>query len=150
MGSKQNVKSFLTNRGSIMNEGKAIFDKQVGGDHYKKLAKQPMDVVVVVSAYYNGAAGAMFKHLLRFPYKGQAVQDLEKAVHELEIASHYARYEMETYGVVLKSITDYVVKNEVSPAQAKLLLIAIDDLENGTGNFVKAVKDYKDNLPTVA
>lgn len=62
-------------------------DKQIGGTHYKEMAIQPGDYVVKNGiGWYEGNA---IKYLTRHKAKGQK-QDLEKAIHYIELAiQHY-------------------------------------------------------------
>lgn len=61
-------------------------DKQIGGDHYKDLAIQPGEFIVRNSlGWYEGNA---IKYITRHKMKGQK-QDLEKAIHYLELAIHH-------------------------------------------------------------
>lgn len=56
-------------------------DKQVGGDHYKRLALQPWEIIDALDLdFYDGNA---LKYLLRWRTKG-GVEDLKKAVHYIE------------------------------------------------------------------
>ena len=57
-------------------------DKQVGGDHYRKLAIQPSEYI-----YRNGLnwfEGNAIKYITRHRIKGGR-QDIEKAMHYLEL-----------------------------------------------------------------
>lgn len=61
-------------------------DVQVGGDHYKRMSVQPWDVVDTWPieqriGYYRGNA---LKYLMRAGTKGNAVEDLGKAVHYVQ------------------------------------------------------------------
>lgn len=57
-----------------------VMKKQVGGEHYKKHAIQPWDVIDEYNLnYYEGNA---LKYLLR--HKANRIEDLKKAVHYLE------------------------------------------------------------------
>ena len=59
---------------------------QVGGDHYKKLAVQPWDVVDTwpleqqVGAYRAGA----LKYVMRMGSKDESIQEIGKGIHYLE------------------------------------------------------------------
>ena len=60
-------------------------NKQVGGDHYTRLAIQPWDVIQVtrpVEEYRGYLYGNVIKYLMRD--KADRVQDLQKAAHYLE------------------------------------------------------------------
>lgn len=56
-------------------------DRQVGGDHYKKLPMQPWEIIDALDLdFYDGNA---LKYLLRWRSKG-GVEDLRKAIHYIE------------------------------------------------------------------
>lgn len=60
--------------------------RQVGGDHYKKLAVQPWDVVDTWPieqqiGYYRGGA---LKYLMRMGSKDESIQEIAKGLHYLE------------------------------------------------------------------
>ena len=60
--------------------------RQVGGDHYKKLAVQPWDVVDTWPieqqiGYYRGGA---LKYVMRMGSKDESVQEVSKGLHYLE------------------------------------------------------------------
>ncbi len=60
----------------------SAFEKQVGGDHYKGMAIQPVEF-----AHRNGLGfiqGCVLKYLCRYRDRG-GKQDLEKAIHFLEL-----------------------------------------------------------------
>lgn len=64
--------------------------KQVGGDHYKNMIIQPGEFIVKNSlGWYEGNA---IKYICRHKVKG-GKQDLEKAIHYLELA-------LEEYGAI--------------------------------------------------
>jgi len=60
--------------------------RQVGGDHYKKLAVQPWDVVDTWPTeqqigYYRGGA---LKYVMRMGSKDESIQEISKGIHYLE------------------------------------------------------------------
>lgn len=61
-------------------------DRQVAGDHYKRMGVQPWDVVDTwpieqrIGAYRAGA----LKYLMRMGTKDEHVQEIEKGIHYLE------------------------------------------------------------------
>lgn len=61
----------------------SVFDKQVGGSHYKNLAIQPTEFILANKLDF--AAGNAVKYICRYPLKGTPLQDLEKAKHYIEI-----------------------------------------------------------------
>lgn len=70
-------------------------DKQVAGDHYKKMAIQPLDYALA-----NGMGvleHGVLKYLSRFKLKGSPKEDLDKMIHYSEmlredVADHPERY----------------------------------------------------------
>ena len=65
-----------------MAESVSAFDKQIGGDHYKKLAIQPFEFIERNRLGF--AAGNVIKYLCRYRTKG-GLEDLEKARHYLDL-----------------------------------------------------------------
>ena len=63
-------------------EGLRPFSKQVGGDHYKKLAFQPLDFIVANNMTF--VEGNVVKYVTRWKHKG-GVEDLKKARHYLDL-----------------------------------------------------------------
>lgn len=55
---------------------------QIGGDHYKVMAIQPIEFAAANE--YDPAAFSIFKYLCRFRRKGEG-EDLKKALHFIEI-----------------------------------------------------------------
>lgn len=68
-------------------DGVVSRDKQVGGNHYKEHAIQPWDIIIEYGLdYFEGNA---LKYLLR--RKNNRFEDLSKAIHYLEQASHMVK-----------------------------------------------------------
>ena len=67
-----------------MEEGKekSALDEQVGGDHYRKLGIQPIELIRDINA--NFFQGNVIKYVTRYKDKN-GVKDLEKARHYLEL-----------------------------------------------------------------
>lgn len=62
-------------------------DRQVAGDHYKKFIIQPVEFCYVNKIPYIEAT--VIKYICRWQGKG-GVQDLDKAIHYLEILKGFA------------------------------------------------------------
>lgn len=61
-------------------------DKQIGGDHYKKMGVEPWDVVDTWPfeqriGYYRGGA---LKYIMRMGSKDMSAQEIAKGMHYLE------------------------------------------------------------------
>lgn len=60
----------------------SAFDTQVGGDHYKNMAMQPMEFIVMNDIPF--LEGSVIKYVVRWKFKN-GVEDLKKARHYLDI-----------------------------------------------------------------
>jgi hypothetical protein len=61
----------------------SAWSRQEGGNHYQQLKIQPGQFI-----YQNNLgwfAGNALKYIVRAPFKGQAVEDLKKAIHYLQM-----------------------------------------------------------------
>lgn len=61
-------------------------DTQIGGDHYKKYAIQPLDYIVANDLSF--LAGNAIKYITRYKDKNGA-EDIRKAIHYLELLLEY-------------------------------------------------------------
>lgn len=77
-------------RECIVPPAPAALDTQVGGDHYKSMAIQPIEFVTRNGLSYP--QGCAIKYICRFKQKG-GVEDLEKAKHYLDILIEMERDE---------------------------------------------------------
>ena len=57
--------------------------KQVGGDHYKKLKIQPMRYSMLNNL--NACQHTAIKYITRYKDKGEWRENLEKAIHTIEL-----------------------------------------------------------------
>jgi len=60
----------------------STYDKQIGGNHYKKMKIQPSKFVIENKMLF--AEGNVVKYICRHPYK-DGKQDLEKAKHFIDM-----------------------------------------------------------------
>ena len=58
------------------------FDRQVGGDHYRKMPIQPLEFIAKNELSYF--QGCVIKYILRYKDKN-GVEDLRKAIHFIEM-----------------------------------------------------------------
>lgn len=70
----------MTNQNSIANP--SAFDSQVGGNHYKDLAIQPLEFIVANGLDF--CQGNVVKYVVRYHLKG-GLEDLKKARHYLDL-----------------------------------------------------------------
>ena len=63
-------------------ELKKAIDKQVGGNHYKEFAIQPIEFIVKNKLPY--IEGNIIKYICRWEEKG-GIEDLDKVIHYVEL-----------------------------------------------------------------
>ncbi len=69
-------------------QGSGVLDKQVGGDHYKDAAIQP--ITYITANNLNFLEGCVVKRVTRWRVDGgKGVEDLKKAIHEIELLIHF-------------------------------------------------------------
>lgn len=68
--------------------GTSALEKQVGGNHYKQFAIQPVEFINANNLSYM--QGNVIKYVLRYPLKN-GIADLEKAKHYLEMLIEFER-----------------------------------------------------------
>lgn len=61
-------------------------DRQVGGNHYKNYAIQPVDYIMKNNLGY--CEGNIIKYITRYRDKG-GVEDLNKVIHYVELLKEY-------------------------------------------------------------
>lgn len=82
---------------------------QIGGNHYKKCAYQPVEFISKLSL--NFIQGSMVKYLSRYKNKS-GLQDLEKVVHYAQLGQALQPQNFYVYGETSsKEIHRYVVLN---------------------------------------
>ena len=59
-----------------------VYDKQIGGNHYKKIKIQPSKFVIENKLPFP--EGSVIKYICRHPHKG-GKEDLEKAKHFIDM-----------------------------------------------------------------
>lgn len=60
-----------------------LLDKQVGGSHYKDFAIQPIEYIY--KNKFHWLQGCAIKYASRAGLKGPAAEDIDKAIHCLQI-----------------------------------------------------------------
>lgn len=68
--------------------GTSALEKQVGGNHYKQFAIQPIEFINANSLSYM--QGNVIKYVVRYPFKN-GLTDLEKAKHYIEMLIEFER-----------------------------------------------------------
>ena len=101
---------------------KSALDEQVGGDHYKKLGIQPVELIRDINA--NFFQGNVIKYVTRYKDKN-GIKDLEKAKHYLELIEELHpnnnSSKITSYGI--DKVNDYIYANKIDTDAAKIIRI---------------------------
>lgn len=117
----------------------AALTRQVDGNHYKRMKMQPIGVCDVAARQSNFAGGTMFKHLLRYPFKGEAVTDLEKALHYYDISREMDQCAEGAMEKVVQALQEFITANNTPIAQQTILRAAAEALETGARDKLEEV-----------
>ena len=60
-----------------------VLKKQIGGSHYNRYKIQPAEFINKNNLLF--AEGNAIKYIMRHPHKGSGKEDLEKAIHYIEM-----------------------------------------------------------------
>ena len=101
---------------------KSALDEQVGGDHYKKLGIQPVELIRDINA--NFFQGNVIKYITRYKDKN-GIKDLEKAKHYLELMKelHPNNNSSKITSYEIDSVNEYVCENKIDTDAAKIIRI---------------------------
>ena len=103
-------------------KGKSALDEQVGGDHYKKLGIQPVELIRDINT--NFFQGNVIKYITRYKDKN-GIKDLEKAKHYLELIEELHpnnnSSKITSYGI--DKVNDYIYANKIDTDAAKIIRI---------------------------
>lgn len=129
---------------------KEVLTKQVGGNHYKDLNFQPIHVCESAGKIGGFSLGNVFKYLCRYPFKGCAVQDLNKAKHYVEL---YLEFNPVPFPIDLSKVDDlakncvqFIQQNALAKEQASLLSIAlINVLSHNFNTLLRAIDGELNN-----
>ena len=115
------VKLTVNNMGKEGKE-KSALDEQVGGDHYKKLGIQPIELIRDINA--NFFQGNVIKYITRYKYKN-GIKDLEKAKHYLELIEelHPDNNNSKIASYEIDRVNEYIVANKIDINAAKIIII---------------------------
>lgn len=72
-------------------------DRQEGGNHYQRGEIQPVEFITANKLSF--LVGNIIKYLVRFPFKGTPLQDLEKARHYLDMLIEDVKRRPQNYGL---------------------------------------------------
>lgn len=76
----------------VLKDADSAFDKQVGGDHYKSMAIQPVEFILANNLGFCEAN--IIKYTCRYKQKG-GVEDLNKVIHYAQLLIEHISKEKE-------------------------------------------------------
>jgi predicted RNase H-like nuclease len=92
-------------------------DKQIGGDHYKNFAIQPIEFII--KNKLNFSEGCIVKYICRYKQKGSAIDDLLKVIHYAELLiNDYQENEKASYLNQQRTRKDSEKTARISKAQS--------------------------------
>ena len=117
---------------------KSALDAQVGGDHYRKLGIQPIELIRDINA--NFFQGNVIKYVTRYKDKN-GIKDLEKAKHYLELMRelHPDNNSSKITSYEIDSVNEYICVNNIDTDAAKIIRIVSlcgDDKINEAIGFI--------------
>ena len=126
-----------------------ILQQQVGGDHYKKLRMQPVELIAKLQLNYF--LGNVLKYVTRHRDKN-GKEDLEKALHYLKFAEKY-KLPVSALGmryghlVMREAIANYARVNMLSPLELDTICFAsAGEYDEAKKCLKKLIKNYTDEL----
>lgn len=124
---------------------KSALDVQVGGDHYKKLGVQPIELIRDINA--NFFQGNVIKYITRYKDKN-GIKDLEKAKHYLELIEelHPANNNKKIASYEIDRVNEYIVANKIDTNAAKIIrivsLCGYDEIDKAIELVDNLINDY--------
>lgn len=130
----------------------SVLDTQVGGSHYKDLRVQPITICEAATKVGGFSLGNIFKYLCRYPFKGKALEDLQKVQHyiQLQAFSYVPLHQASADDLHLLSslVWEFIIENETNSEQTDLLIYALncvylrkfDLLENALADSIREME----------
>lgn len=105
----------------MIGKEKSALDEQVGGDHYKKLGVQPVELISAINA--NFFQGNVIKYVTRYKDKN-GIKDLEKAKHYLELMKELKpQTDTKLYkDNIMAVVADYSANNKLGDLEKDIIL----------------------------
>lgn len=127
-----------------------VLGTQVGGDHYKNMKYQPIFVCNAIGRVYGFTGGNIAKYLCRYPYKGKPAEDLQKALHYINLHQALAYPEKDAPAIPLQDmaahVEAFITDNKLPGYHAELLRMLVTALMSS--NFSALIKRVKGEIET--
>lgn len=107
----------------------SALNRQVDGNHYLQFNREPIFLCEKVARAFSFSAGCIFKHLARYPFKGEAVTDLEKVKHYFELHETVGGYFNGEFATPIGELELFIAENRsVDYHQAYIMRAAMNAL----------------------
>ena len=138
---------------------KSALDEQVGGDHYKKLDMQPIELIRDINA--NFFQGNVIKYITKYKDKN-GIKDLEKAKHYLELMKHLKpQTDTELHGdYIMAAIVNYSTSNNLGNIETDIIIattyknreecISDENIDIAIGLIDTLIKDMATQVDKIA
>lgn len=104
-------------------------NNQVGGDFCGDTKYQPFFVCNAFGRVYGYTGGNIAKYLCRYPYKGKPVEDLQKALHYINLHKQFFYHTTDITSQSLRDITrcveEFITENKLPGYHAELLRMLV-------------------------
>lgn len=101
--------------------GKAL-ETQVGGNHYKDMPMQPMELIATLKCSF--IQGCIIKYISRYKYKDKA-QDIKKCIHYAQLAIELKDKRRYNNKLLSVSLNKYILKNNFTILQRRIITQAV-------------------------
>lgn len=122
----------------------SVLELQVGGDHYKKLAIQPVELIVNLHLDYF--TGNIVKYVTRHRFKN-GIDDIKKAIHYCELAIYYSKYKNTSkfgFTTTAKLVDKYAEKNYLTLQERNAIYYACtNSYKLAIETLNKIIKEYE-------
>lgn len=96
--------------------------KQVGGEHYKSMVMQPLELITLIKCSF--IQGCIIKYISRYKAKN-GKQDIEKCIHYAQLAIQLNDKRRCKDATVSYGVTKFVKQNKLSVLQRVIITQAI-------------------------
>lgn len=104
-----------------------VTDIQIGGNHYKNMATQPIELITILECSF--IQGCIIKYISRYKAKNGA-QDIKKCIHYAELAIQLGDKRSYRGSDYLKEVNLFIAKNKFTILQRGIILNSLSNKYN--------------------
>ena len=111
-----------------MEKGMNALEFQVGGDHYKHNAYQPIELITKLDCTF--IQGCIIKYITRYRFKN-GLQDINKCIHYAALAKELNDYkERKPITSSIEEVYKYAMQNKLTTIQRQVIIAALTNKYN--------------------